>query len=187
MIEGGRLIDREVSVLSHLSPNILIITTPEKMPLFPTAEFKQRIILDIYPRKGVLGAIYTGLKYSATPYVLFVGCDMPFLSLDLLKYMVDEARSNCYEAIVPRLGSMIEPLHAIYSRTCLPVIDDLLKSDRLKLSDLFDLVKTRYICEAEIDKLDAQHLSFFNINTKDDLRRAESVRRQLDHNIINSI
>jgi molybdopterin-guanine dinucleotide biosynthesis protein A len=178
-IEGGRLIDREVSVLSHLSRDIYIITTPEKKTLFPVPEFKQKIFLDIYPGKGVLAAIYTGLKYSATPYVLFVGCDMPFLSLDLLGFMVDQARSNCYDAIVPRLGNMTEPLHAIYSTACLPVIYDLVKSDRLKMSDLFNCIKTRYICETEIDRLDPQHLSFFNINTKDDLRRAEMVGRQL--------
>jgi molybdopterin-guanine dinucleotide biosynthesis protein A len=73
---------------------------------------------------------------------------------------------------------MLEPLHAVYSRNCLAPIRELIDKDVLAISQLFKLVKTRYVDKDEIVKFDPRCLSFFNINTLDDLRKAKDLIAQ---------
>jgi molybdopterin-guanine dinucleotide biosynthesis protein A len=54
-------------------------------------------------------------------------------------------------------------------------IQELLGQNELKISKLFSMVKVRYIKEDEINSFDPEHLSFFNINSQDDLNRARKL------------
>ena len=128
---------------------------------------KLKIVTDIYPGKGPLVGIYSGLVNSSSFYNLVVACDMPFLNKHLISYMLDVA--DGFDVIIPRLGNMVEPLHAVYSKNCLKSIEKLLAEDSLKIDRLLKIVKVRYVEAREIDSFDPEHLSFFNVNTKADL------------------
>jgi len=132
-----------------------------------------RIAGDIYPGKGPLGGIYSGLKASDSFYNLVVACDMPFLNRDLLLYMVEAAIG--FDLVVPRLGNLIEPLHAVYTKDCLAPIERLLEKDSLSVRGLFPMVRVRYVEAEEIERFDPEHLSFFNVNTGADLERAREL------------
>jgi molybdopterin-guanine dinucleotide biosynthesis protein A len=82
-----------------------------------------------------------------------------------------------FDAVVPRLGNMTEPLHAVYSKDCLVSIRSLLKRDVLSVLELFPLVRVRYVEAEEIKRFDPKHLSFFNINTEADLNRARELTK----------
>lgn len=133
-------------------------------------------MVDIYPGKSSLGGIYTGLVYSTSFHNLVVACDMPFLNVDLLRYMID--LSPDFDAVIPRIGDLKEPLHAVYSTNCLPQMERLLKEGNLKIADILDSVRVRYVEENEINRFDPEHLSFFNINTEADLERARMLASQ---------
>jgi len=98
---------------------------------------------------------------------------MPFLNVDLLRYMMQQADS--FDVVVPRYNDLFEPLHAIYSRSCLPQIQKMLDQGCLRVSRLFSMVKVRYIETAEIERFDPEYLSFFNIDTVDDLQKAKEL------------
>jgi molybdopterin-guanine dinucleotide biosynthesis protein A len=132
-----------------------------------------RFAVDIYPGRGPLGGVYTGLAASTTVYNLVVACDMPFLNPDLLSYMVQVAPA--FDLVVPRVGKLMEPLHAVYSKNCRAPIENLLKQNELQVYKLFSLVKVRYVEAEEIDRFDPKHLSFFNINTEADLKKAKEL------------
>jgi molybdopterin-guanine dinucleotide biosynthesis protein A len=132
-----------------------------------------RFAVDIYPGRGPLGGIYTGLAASTTVYNLVVACDMPFLNPDLLNYMIQV--EPAFDLVVPRVGKLTEPLHAVYSKNCLSPIENLLKENKLQVYKLFSLVKVRYVEAVEIDRFDPKHLSFFNINTETDLKKAKEL------------
>lgn len=136
------------------------------------------MIVDLYPGKGALGGIYTGLASADSFYSLVVGCDMPFLNRDLLCYFIELAPG--FDAVVPRIDGMYEPLHAVYSKGCLTSISELMKRSRLGISNLFDLVNTRYVDKEEIAKFDPQFLSFFNANTLADMKKARELIGQID-------
>ncbi|MBA7649367.1 Molybdenum cofactor guanylyltransferase [subsurface metagenome] len=70
---------------------------------------------------------------------------------------------------------MVEPLHAVYSKGCLAPIGCLLEEGDLRVSELFTLVRVRYVGTEEINRFDPKHLSFFNINTEADLETAREL------------
>jgi len=47
---------------------------------------------DLVPRCGPLGGVYTALKTTQGDAVLFLGCDMPFLGIEVLNCLLDEYR-----------------------------------------------------------------------------------------------
>lgn len=165
-------------VVFHLSVfnSDIIIVTAEKQSLPEFIDYpKLRIVTDVYPGKGSLGGIYTGLATSDSSHNLVVACDMPFLNRALLRYMIRLAAD--FDLVIPRLGNKVEPLHAVYSKGCLAPIEGLLKQDNLKIIDIFDLVRVKYIEAEEINRFDPKHLSFFNINTEADLKIATELEK----------
>lgn len=110
---------------------------------------------------------------SEHAYNIVVAGDMPFLNVELLRYMLGIA--PYHDIVVPRVGSMKEPLHAVYSRRCLEPIDRMFNSGDFQVSHLLELPRVRFVESAEIERFDPAHLSFFNINTQADLDRARSL------------
>ena len=171
---------RALSNVRFLDSDIIIVNaTKQPLPHF-IGYPKQRIVADTYPGKGPLGGIYTGLMTSDSFYNLVVAGDMPFLNQALLRHMIK--LSNGFDLVVPRLGNMVEPLHAVYSKGCLAPMERMLKQGNLSVNQLFTLVRVRYVDAEEIDRFDPEHLSFFNINTEADLETArELARREMRH------
>jgi len=180
-IIGNRgLLQRVVFHLSFFGSDIIIVAAKEQsFPRFVDYP-KLRIVADTYPGKGPLGGIYAGLATSDSFYNLVVACDMPFLNQALLRYMIQLSAN--FDLVVPRLGDMVEPLHAVYSKGCLAPIKYLLKQGNLRVAELFTLVRVRYVETMEINRFDPKHLSFFNINTEADLEMArELVTGDMSH------
>jgi len=176
VIGDRSLLEWVVFHLSSLNKDIIVVTALKQS--FPQLGGypKLKVVTDIYPNKGALGGIYSGLNASGSFYNLVVACDMPFLNQVLLRYMIQVSAG--FDLVVPRLGDMVEPLHAVYSKGCLAPIESLLKQDNLSLRQLFTLVKVRYVEAGEIDRFDPEHLSFFNINSQADLERAKRLIKE---------
>ena len=166
-IGGKSLIQRVVERLTQISSQILIVTSREytDFPLDCEAEIK----VDLYPDKGPLGGIYTGLTASQSFYSIVVACDMPFLNTELLRYMIE--LSTGFDAVVPRL-ERLEPLHAVYSKSCLDMIRVQLDLNQLAIARFLDMANVRYVERDECQRSDPQLLSFFNVNCRGDLNRA---------------
>ena len=172
MMAGQSLMQRVITRLAPLSPEVIVALSQRgENPDLPFPEVKA--VFDLYPGKGAIGGIYTGLISSASFHNLVVACDMPFLNVELLRYM--SQLSSGFDVVVPRVGSNVEPLHAIYAKSCLEPIAELLKQSDFKISNLFNSLKVRYVEQEEIDKFDPEHLSFFNVNTKADLKKAKEL------------
>ena len=169
---GQSLMQRVIARLAPLSSEVIVALSQRgQNPALPFPEVK--MVFDLYPGKGALGGIYTGLISSASFHNFVVACDMPFLNVELLRYM--SQLSPGFDLVVPSVGRNVEPLHAIYAKSCLEPIAELLRQGDFKISDLFNSVKVRYVEQDEIDKFDPEHLSFFNVNTKADLEKAKEL------------
>jgi molybdopterin-guanine dinucleotide biosynthesis protein A len=131
------------------------------------------VVIDIYPDKAALGGLYTGLSYSNNDYSIIVACDMPFLNPDLLEYMI--GISTGYDAVIPKIGNFVEPLHGIYSRNCIITAEKLIKENKLSVRKLVGLLNTRYILPEEIETYDPELTSFFNINSELELQKAKRI------------
>ena len=172
-VGNSNLLQRVVSQLNSFSNDIIVVIASEKSLTQFIGYPRFRIVTDTYPGKGPLGGIYAGLAVSDSLHNLVVACDMPFLNQALLRYMMQLSAS--FDLVVPRVGKLVEPLHAVYSKSCLAPIEGLLDQGDLRVRALFDLVKVRYVEADEIDSFDPKHLSFFNINTEADLEMAQQL------------
>lgn len=167
------LIENTVETITPFCQEIIVVTSKEQFGCISSIKLKAKIVVDIFPGKAALGGLYTGLVNSSALCALTVACDMPFLNQSLLRYMIELAHG--FDAVVPNIGGKIELLHAIYSTNCLEPIKRLLDSNVLQVLKLLDLVKTRYVTQVEVDRYDPKHLSFFNINTANDLVIAKNL------------
>jgi len=168
-IGGQRLIERVIERLSSLRDDIIVVTASRNQ--LPDLGVRQ--VHDCYPGRGALVGIYTGLKEATSSHNLVVACDMPFLNVDLLRYLI--ALSTGCDIVIPRVAGEVEPLHAVYSKDCLVPIEAQLRDGRFKLSDLLEAVTVRYVEDEEIDRFDPERRSFLNINYESDLERARAL------------
>jgi len=170
-IGGQSLIQRVIERLELLGTEIIVVVAHADQ-VFPP-DSKAKIVVDAYPGKGALGGIYSGLKVASSFHNLVVACDMPFLNIDLLRYLME--LSPDFDVVIPRLKVGLEPLHAVYSKRCLDPMEAALGEGRLKIADAFPTLRIRYVEQAEVEKFDPYRLSFFNINSKADLERARTL------------
>lgn len=167
---GEPLIARVIRRLESLTTETIVVVNNEargeELPLPDAAE----ITVDIYPDSGSLGGIFSGLAAAANDWGFVVACDMPFLNEELISRMLTLRQD--FDAVVPVLNGYPEPTHSAYSKACLPHIERRLKANQLKIAGFFDDVRVRTVTEDEVDAFDAERLSFFNVNTPEDLKRA---------------
>jgi molybdenum cofactor guanylyltransferase len=141
-----------------------------------------RVVPDLNRHVGALGGIQAAISWSAHEYCLVVACDMPFLSLPLLRRMAEEPRD--YDVLVPLIpgesrqrddGLVFQTLHAIYSKRCLPFIEKRIAEGRKQVVGFFDDVRVRTLDVAEISRWDPDLRSFFNANTPEAMLVAAQV------------
>jgi len=167
---GQTLLQRAVCSLGALGGEIIIVTAAGRaLPELKTAA-SLRVVNDLACGRGPLMGIYTGLMHSSFQYNFVAACDMPFIKKELVEYMAGESAG--YDVVIPRIGRLKEPLHAVYSRACLGPIEELLGSEEYKIDNLLRMVKVRYVESAEIERFDPAYISFFNINRASDLGKA---------------
>lgn len=177
MLDDQKLIERVITVINALCSEILVVTSKEQLKTIEAENIRARIVIDSIPGKSSLVGLYTGLKFSDTFYNLVVACDMPFLCNTLLTHLIDIAPG--FDAIVPRFGMFLEPLHAIYTKNCLAIINEMIQKNTLSITRIFDMVSTRYVDEEEINRFDPNHMSFVNINTEQDLNEAIEIIKSI--------
>jgi molybdopterin-guanine dinucleotide biosynthesis protein A len=169
-VDGVRLIDRAVRVMQTLFQEVILLTnTPHEY-----AYLGLPMVEDLVKGLGPLGGVYTGLVTIPCDAGFFVACDMPFLNRDLIVHLVRSREG--VDAVVPRVGWMIEPLHAVYTKKCVPGIRHLIDSRKYQIVNLFPSIRVRYVDEEEIRAYDPKLRSFFNINKPQDLPEAEKMK-----------
>ncbi len=165
-IAGRPLIELIIDKLRGLVKDIIVVTNrPERYAAYPV-----KLASDDMPGVGPLMGLYCGLKASSAKYNFVAACDMPFLNAGLVKYMIDN--SDAYDALVPEIDNQLHPLCGLYSRDCLPVIEEMLKQDRRDVRSIFPKLKVRYLAKEELAKFDPDLLSLVNINTKDEYKKS---------------
>ncbi|PCJ81120.1 MAG: hypothetical protein COA57_14615, partial [Flavobacteriales bacterium] len=113
--------------------------------------------------------ICTGLIHSKTNFNLVLGCDLPFVSVELLKHLVNQVDKE-HEAVVPVFQHMPQSLCAVYSKNSMIEFDKAIQENKLKMQEILKGLKTKYITIDESLDFYSPDL-FFNVNTKEDLEQ----------------
>jgi molybdopterin-guanine dinucleotide biosynthesis protein A len=157
---GVTLIEHVLATLRPLTANLLVVADrPDKYPLA-----QARALGDLFPDCGPLGGIVTGLTEAGEGAHLVVGCDMPFLNLDVLRLLL-AASGPEWDAVVPEVGGQWEPLCAVYRHTACPKLRRFLVSGGRALQSALNTLAINRIDEETIRRLDPHLRGFTNVNT----------------------
>lgn len=168
-VGGAPLVERIALRLGEISRDIMIVGTDLSRFRF----LKARLIEDLVVDLGALGGIYSALKSAKHKRVVVVACDMPFLNMNLVRYLV--LLSTGYDVVMPYIGEEAEPLHAVYSKSCLPAIERSMEAGERRIVSFLPRVRVRDVRKDEIQILDPEFQSFFNVNTREDLDRMKAL------------
>lgn len=166
-IEQERLIDTNVRLLRDIFKDVVVVVSNPLEYLLQEAT----IVTDIFPGRGALGGLYTGLFFSPDKYAFVMACDIPFLNPRFVEYMVEKSKG--YDIVVPAPPDGLQPLCAVYSRVCLPAIKNLLDKNRLRIRGFYPGHKVLEIPPAVLSSFDPEGNMFININTPEDLRNLQ--------------
>ena len=156
-LNGKPMILAVIEAAKKISADIILVANKAEYNQFGYPVFK-----DDFQEKGPLGGIYTGLKNSAHDYNLVLSCDIPFISTEVLKRISDY--DPAFDISVAGHQGKIHPLVGIYSKACLPVMEEHIRKDQLKVTGIFEKLKSQIIPFSDDDAG-----NFRNINSQADL------------------
>jgi molybdopterin-guanine dinucleotide biosynthesis protein A len=169
-VQGEPILDHIYQTFQTLFASIVLVTNH---PL-DYLRWDLQIVSDLFRQRSSLTGIHSALFHARTPHVFISACDTPFLQPDLVR-MLTAAVAPGIDLVVPRTADGYEPLCAVYSARCMPVVENLLRRKIYKIQQLFRKVRLRVIPEQHLRKSDPELLSFVNINTPAQLNRARQM------------
>lgn len=164
-VEGEPLAARTLRLFSRLFGASLVVAN-DPAPYRPLGV---PVVGDRIPDRGAPGGLHAALHAAATPWVFTAACDMPFVSEAGVALLT--ARREGAAAVVPRWGGRLEPLHALWSRACLPALEQALLEGEPSLQSLARLVGARVVEESAWRVIDPDGRAFENVNTPEDAAR----------------
>ncbi len=169
-VGGDRILDRIYDIYRKLFDEIILVTNnPQKF-----LEWDLLIVSDLFPIRSSLTGIHAGLFYMTNPYAFISACDTPFLKKEMVETVVGRIEAQI-DIVMPQTSAGFEPLCAAYSKRCLEAAQNHLEQEKLKVIKAFRKSRIKTISEKVLRKIDPELQSFFNINTPEDLQRAEEM------------
>jgi molybdopterin-guanine dinucleotide biosynthesis protein A len=169
-VGGKRILDRIYGVFEELFEEIILVTNDPLQYL----EWNFNIVTDLFPYRSSLTGIHAGLFFTTTSHAFCAASDIPFLKKELIETILDSIEPNI-DIVIPATSKGLEPLCSVYSKRCLkPIEQQLIKQD-LKIQKIFEKVRVKKLPENILRQNDPDLLSFYNINSPDDLARANNV------------
>jgi molybdopterin-guanine dinucleotide biosynthesis protein A len=164
-VNGKTVFQRTLELLRRCFPQVVVVSNrPEKY-----AQFDVEITCDKFQRRGPLAGIHAGLGLVRCPYAFVVACDMPFLRVEPIRYLV-----HCIDgqdAVVPWWDGDIEPLHAIYATALRSCMERVLGGSSHSIREFLPTIDVEYIPETVMRRIEGAEESFRNVNTPEDAAR----------------
>ena len=135
------------------------------------------VVPDLVGGVGPLGGVHAALSAADDcDAVICLAGDLPFVAPGLLAALRD--RASAAEVVAPKTARGIEPLCARYARGLLPDVDARVRRGDLAVHEMLEGRAVDWIAGAELAALDPDGRSFFNVNTPEDLARADAMAAQ---------
>ena len=173
---GETLLRRALSVYERLFSEILVVVAE---PTTELGNIGHPIVTDLIPNCATLGGLYTGLSVARNPRIFASACDMPFLNPAVIAHLL----ACCDDDVVmPKLASGLQPMHAVYSKACLPYFKRMMAMNNLSIQAVLESheLRMQLVPEEVLRTFDAQLLSFLNLNTPED---AELAKILVEHDV----
>jgi molybdopterin-guanine dinucleotide biosynthesis protein A len=164
-VNGETVFARTLAVLRECFPQIVVVSNrPEKY-----AAFDVQVTSDEFVGRGPLAGIHAALGVVRLPYAFVVACDMPFLRVEPIAFLVQRVAHQ--EAIVPWWDGDIEPLHAVYASRLRTPMGEALERGAHAIRDFLPAIEIEYIPEEMMREVEGADESFRNVNTPEEAAR----------------
>lgn len=137
---------------------------------------KARVVIDEATIQTPLAGALAGFETVQSEYALLLACDTPFLSAGILRFLLEICIGKT--AAIPRWANGdIEPLQASYhTKTAAKAAETALEKGKLDMRSMIrEMQNIRYVSTTVLQQLDPRLMAFFNINTSNDLKKAEII------------
>jgi molybdenum cofactor guanylyltransferase len=166
-LNGKPLLEHVLEAVNPLAAEIFVVANDDRL----AGDARFTVLHDPEPHAGVLPALLAALDAATSPLLLLLACDMPFISRDVVRLLLDLAASH--DAVMPYVQSFPQAMHAVYRvRPCRVAVRNVLEHGGRRMISFLDDVNTRRVQEDEIRQIDPDIRSFFNVNTPYDLEAA---------------
>lgn len=174
-LEGISLFARVLDTLKNTFEQVIVVVAKHGTECF--TEIPQ-VVEDVIPNCGSAGGIYSGLIYSATDRIFCIACDMPFLNSTVASYLC--SIDPYADIVMAQVGGKLHPMHAVYSKRCLPALKHKLEEKDLQIHTMCNNpeLAVKIVPETDIREHDPYGLSFYNINTPMDLEFAQKLKEK---------
>lgn len=163
LFKGKTMIENIMNILTQAFERIIIVSNNieyEKLGL--------KVIHDEIKDIGPAGGIHAALNDANTRKIFIMSCDMPFVTIDSILYMIENSTGT--QITLPVYRGKIQPLFGVYSKNCLPVWKQLIEQEITKLQEM--------VTHFDLSKINVDHQKFFNeivlmnVNDKNDFSKA---------------
>jgi len=175
VIDGKTIISRIIEIMSNIFDEIIIVTnTPDEF-----REFKNcKIIGDQFLNKGPLGGIHSALKESEREALFVFAGDMPLLDSEIIAKQIDFYTTNKCDILIPQIEQFIEPLHGIYTKSLIRILEDFLEGDNdYAMTEFFKKADVHYL---KIEGSEKTRRAFTNINSPSDISTVKELLESTD-------
>jgi molybdopterin-guanine dinucleotide biosynthesis protein A len=173
-VGGHSILSRLLTGLTPFFEEILLVTRePQRYADMPV---KVKVVADLYGDRSSLTGIHAGLVHARADFAFVVPCDTPFLQPAVIQILL-EALQPQVDVVVPLVETHYEPLCAIYSKRCLPAIEEQLDRGDYRIFNFFHQMRVKTLSTDEIKTVDPELRSFFNVNTPAALRASQKMTR----------
>ncbi len=172
-IDGKTFIEIAVDAARGLADEVIIAVGSEGQAVETKALGIEgvRIVADIKEGRGPVMGVLTGLHAAHGVWAVVMPTDAPMMKAEIFRHMLDNMEG--YDAVVPQDGEYLEPMFAVYRReamieACTSALE--VEGERASLHNIVrGLGKVNYIPVEDFRKYDEGLLTFYNVNTKEDL------------------
>jgi len=163
------LIERVLAAVAPLEAQSMLVANPPDA----FADLGLPTHADLRPNSGPLGGLYTALSLAPSSPVLLLPCDLPFITTDFLRFLLQKL--GPHQAVVPRSADGLEPLCAVYARSCLPAVERALDRGDFNVTAFYPEVDARILSPDQWQAFDPHQLLFTNLNTPEDYQRVQKL------------
>jgi len=161
-------------LFSNLFKEVIIVVNEPK----EFSGWDMTVVTDIIPSQCALAGLHAGLFYASFPYAYVAACDTPFVKQSVVEYIVGQIEPK-YEVVIPRTDDGLEALSAVYSKDCIPLIENNLKKNIFMIKKFFRKKKVKEISVEQLKALDPAMEFIFNVNTPEDLEKAKLIANKI--------
>ena len=172
------LVIHVIDSVSEVVDEVLLVVSSEdqKKTFEPILKDKAKLVIDKDESQSPLVGAITGFESAKGEYSLLLPCDAPLVSTQIVQFLLDMFTNK--RAVIPRWPSgYIEPLQAVYhTKSALIAAKTALAQGKMNMRSMIDNLRgARYVSTMVLEQLEPRLLTFFNVNTPQDLKKADSL------------